>query len=166
MPCAALFLCYPSTAFRLCPGAEQSNVPGRPPWQHASGSAQVSDDVSGLGRVVLSLCGTHVWFPTWQHWKKASMLGGSWVVIRRGLSRITILITQIRGLITLLITTHEPPSVDKKPAEAASRSHGRCWRPTQRHSRSASRTKVIKGFFFWAFPVFQGKGVSKRFFRL
>ena len=34
------------------------------------------------------------------------LLGGSWVVIRV----ISILITHIRGLITLLITTHEPPS--------------------------------------------------------
>ena len=35
------------------------------------------------------------------------LLGGSWVVI----SRVTILITHIRGLITPLITTHEPPSM-------------------------------------------------------
>ena len=38
------------------------------------------------------------------------LLGGSWVVINKVISRITILITHIRGLITLLITTHEPPS--------------------------------------------------------
>ena len=37
-------------------------------------------------------------------------LGGSWVVISRVISRITVLITHIRGLITLLITAHEPPS--------------------------------------------------------
>ena len=37
---------------------------------------------------------------------KPSLLGGSWVVI----SRVTILITHIRGLIAPLITTHEPPS--------------------------------------------------------
>ena len=87
------------------------------------------------------------------------MLGGSWVVISRVLSRITRLITQIRGLITLLITTHEPPSVDKKPVEAASRSHGRCWRPTQRHSRSASRTKVFKGLVFLGSVLFfKGRG--------
>ena len=36
------------------------------------------------------------------------MLGGSWVVISGG---ITIVIIYIRGLITILITTHEPPSV-------------------------------------------------------
>ena len=34
------------------------------------------------------------------------LLGGSWVLI----SRVTILITHIRGLRTLLITTPEPPS--------------------------------------------------------
>ena len=39
-----------------------------------------------------------------------TILGGSWVVISRVISRVTILITHIRGLITLLITTHEPPS--------------------------------------------------------
>ena len=39
-----------------------------------------------------------------------SLLGGSWVVISRVISRVTILIPHIRGLITLLITTHEPPS--------------------------------------------------------
>ena len=38
------------------------------------------------------------------------VLGGSWVVISRVISRVTILITHIRGLMTLLITTHEPPS--------------------------------------------------------
>ena len=37
-------------------------------------------------------------------------LGGSRVVVSGVISRVTILITHIRGLITLLITTHEPPS--------------------------------------------------------
>ena len=37
------------------------------------------------------------------------VLGGSWVVISRVISRETILITPIRGLLTPLIT-HEPPS--------------------------------------------------------
>ena len=37
--------------------------------------------------------------------------GGSWVVISRGISRVTILKTQLRGIITLLITTPEPPKV-------------------------------------------------------
>ena len=38
------------------------------------------------------------------------LLGGSWVVISRVISRITVVITYIGGLITLLITTHEPSS--------------------------------------------------------
>ena len=41
-----------------------------------------------------------------------TVLGGSWVVISRVISRVTILITHIKGLITPLITTHEPPSED------------------------------------------------------
>ena len=38
------------------------------------------------------------------------LLGGSWVVISRVISRVTILITHIRGLIAPLIATPEPPS--------------------------------------------------------
>ena len=38
------------------------------------------------------------------------VLGGSWVVIIMVTSRVTILITHIRGLTTPLISTHEPPS--------------------------------------------------------
>ena len=38
------------------------------------------------------------------------LLGGAWVVISRVISRVTILITHIRGLITPFVTTHEPPS--------------------------------------------------------
>ena len=38
------------------------------------------------------------------------ILGGSWVVISRVTSRAKILITQTRGLVTLLITTPEPPN--------------------------------------------------------
>ena len=37
------------------------------------------------------------------------LLGGSWVVISRVISRIAIVITYIRGLMTPLITTLEPP---------------------------------------------------------
>ena len=40
----------------------------------------------------------------------SSLLGGSRVVISGVVSRITIIITHIRGLISPLITTHEPPS--------------------------------------------------------
>ena len=38
------------------------------------------------------------------------LLGGSWVVISRVISRVTILITHIGGLITPLKSTYEPPS--------------------------------------------------------
>ena len=38
------------------------------------------------------------------------ILGGSRVVISGAISRVSILITHIKGLITPLITTHEPPS--------------------------------------------------------
>ena len=38
------------------------------------------------------------------------ILGGSWVGINGVRSRVTVVITRIRGLITPLITTHEPPS--------------------------------------------------------
>ena len=37
------------------------------------------------------------------------LLGGSWVVVSRVRTKITIVITYTRGLITPLITTHEPP---------------------------------------------------------
>ena len=37
-------------------------------------------------------------------------MGGSWVVINRVISRVAILLTHIRWLVTPLITTHEPPS--------------------------------------------------------
>ena len=42
-------------------------------------------------------------------WPKTP-LGGSWVVISGVISKVNIVITQVRGLITPLITTHEPPS--------------------------------------------------------
>ena len=38
------------------------------------------------------------------------LLGGSWVVISGVIRRVTVITTHIKGLITLLITTHEPPS--------------------------------------------------------
>ena len=40
-----------------------------------------------------------------------AVLGGSWVGISRVITRVTILITLIRGLISPLITTPEPPSM-------------------------------------------------------
>ena len=36
------------------------------------------------------------------------VLGGSWVVISRVISRVIIITTHFRGLIAPLITTHEP----------------------------------------------------------
>ena len=39
-----------------------------------------------------------------------TLLRGSWVVTSGGISRVTIIITHISGLITPLITTHEPSS--------------------------------------------------------
>ena len=47
----------------------------------------------------------------WSRDLRSNLLGGSWVVISGVISRVTILITHIRGLITLLRTTHEPPSI-------------------------------------------------------
>ena len=41
-----------------------------------------------------------------------ALLGGSWVVISGVIIRLTIVITHIRGLITPVITTHEPPRSD------------------------------------------------------
>ena len=40
------------------------------------------------------------------------LLGGSWVVISGVISKVTIVITHIRGLIVILISTHEPPSIE------------------------------------------------------
>ena len=40
---------------------------------------------------------------------KGILLGGSWVVISGVISKVTVLITHIRGLISPLITRHEPP---------------------------------------------------------
>ena len=52
------------------------------------------------------------------------VLGGSGVLISRVISRVTILITHIRGLITPLITTPEPPSKPSKKLFRGLRSHG------------------------------------------
>ena len=43
-------------------------------------------------------------------YRTARILGGSWVVRSGVISRVTVLITHIKGLITLHISTHEPPS--------------------------------------------------------
>ena len=42
--------------------------------------------------------------------KGVGLLGGSWVVISGLISRVPIVITHIKGLITPLITNPEPPS--------------------------------------------------------
>ena len=47
--------------------------------------------------------------------ERSSTLGGSWVAISRVISRVTILITHIRGLITPLITTLSPKPLNPKP---------------------------------------------------
>ena len=62
----------------------------------------------GRGRLFL--------FQVLMHLQTLGLLGGSWVVISGVTSRVTIIITRIRGLITPLITTHEPPSVDRPQA--------------------------------------------------
>ena len=43
------------------------------------------------------------------------VLGGSWVVISGAISKVTIVIIHIRGLITPFITPHEPPSSPYRP---------------------------------------------------
>ena len=50
------------------------------------------------------------------------VLGGSWVVISGLISRVTLTITQIKGLITPLITTHEPPIGCLKSSQRGGRS--------------------------------------------
>ena len=44
-----------------------------------------------------------------------TLLGGPWVDTSRVISRVTLLITHIKGLRTPLITTHEPPSTLGEP---------------------------------------------------
>ena len=52
--------------------------------------------------------------PPPEDWFKSIVLGGSWVVVSRVISRVTILITHIRGLITPLRNIHAPPSSEGK----------------------------------------------------
>ena len=47
------------------------------------------------------------------------LLGGSWVVMSELISR-TIVITRIKGLTTLPVTTHEPPKYRKASSSAPS----------------------------------------------
>ena len=58
------------------------------------------------------------WRALWDHvglvgQELGTLLGGSWVVISRVISRVTIAITNIRGAITPLITTYESPSMTR-----------------------------------------------------
>ena len=46
----------------------------------------------------------------WSFARPGFLVGGLWVVISGVISKVTIVITHIRGLMALLITTHEPPS--------------------------------------------------------
>ena len=46
----------------------------------------------------------------WPLMTRQLLLGGSWGAISGVISRVAVIITYIRGLITPLITTHEPPS--------------------------------------------------------
>ena len=48
--------------------------------------------------------------PDTENPRPQTLLGGSWPVISGVISRVTIIITHIGGLITPLITPHEPPS--------------------------------------------------------
>ena len=43
-------------------------------------------------------------------WVQGLGFWGSWVVISGVISKVSIVITHIRGLLTILISTHEPPS--------------------------------------------------------
>ena len=46
-----------------------------------------------------------------------TILGGSWVVISRDISRVTILITHIRGLLAPLITTPDDVIITRSPSD-------------------------------------------------
>ena len=84
------------------------------------------------------------------------VLGGSWVVVNGAISRVIKLISHIRGLITPLITTHEPPSkcvesfssclpAPKSPCTSPVRPSPQGWQNGSRGSRGVS--KVISGLF-------------------
>ena len=47
---------------------------------------------------------------TYEPCHERELLGGYWLVISGVISRVAILTSHIRGLITPLTTTHEPPS--------------------------------------------------------
>ena len=58
---------------------------------------------------------------------EAFVLGGSWPVISGVISRVTIIITHIGGLITPLITPHEPPSKESQGLVPLPATKGSTW---------------------------------------
>ena len=98
------------------------------------------------------------------------LLGGSWVGISRGISRVTIVIAHIKGPITLPITTNEPRSkaLNPKPSVGVlwSGDHPQC-RTSERKARqpnaagsfNASQAARLKAALF-------GLGVLGLGFRL
>ena len=57
-------------------------------------------------------------FPVKKLCSLAPVLKGSWDLVSRVITKVTILITPIRGLITLLTKSHDPPS--RRPASMIS----------------------------------------------
>ena len=54
--------------------------------------------------------------------RRTILLGASWVVLSGAISKVTIVITHIKGLITILITAHEPASTPLGPKPHPNRS--------------------------------------------
>ena len=80
--------------------------------QGSEGKISGSVQVNGSGRRVTGESSAQGTGPslTLEPSKPESFLGGSWVVLSGVISRVSILTTHNRVLITQLITTHEPPS--------------------------------------------------------
>ena len=77
--------------------------------------------VQGVGFSAMRLCSKAAS-------RSPSLLGGSWVVISRVIGSITTVITHIRGLLTPLITTLEPPSsYDDSTCSASARRGSECY---------------------------------------
>ena len=57
------------------------------------------------------------------------ILGGSWVDISGVIGRVTIVITHIRGLITLRIATHQPLSMSLGPKPYSTIGPEHCSKP-------------------------------------
>ena len=67
-------------------------------------------------------------------WPFGQLLGDSWVVLSKVISRVTILITHLRGFITPLITIHEP-GMFFEPLLC----YEHLWAPHQKFSEAAGR---------------------------